>query len=94
MMITQLAEVLLCQSLFFNKVAGLTPEECNFIKKETLTQAFCCEFYEISNKTFFTEHLCATTFINIKKRTYYCNLSNLSDFLLTKDKLKNHRIYR
>ena len=94
MMITQLAEVLLCQSLFFNKVAGLTPEECNFIKKETLTQALCCEFYGISNKTFFTEHLCATAFINIKKRTYYCNLSNLSDFLLTKDKLKNHRIYR
>ena len=33
----------LCQSLFFNKVAGL-----NFIKKETLEQVFSCEFYEIS----------------------------------------------
>ena len=26
------------QSLFFNKVAGLRPEACNFIKKETLAQ--------------------------------------------------------
>ena len=29
---------------------------CNFIKKETLKQAFSCKFYEISN-TYFTEHL-------------------------------------
>ena len=34
----------LCQSLFFNKVAGL--------KKETLGQVFSCEFYEISKNTF------------------------------------------
>ena len=40
----------LCQSLFFNKVAG---EGCNFIKKETLAQVFSCEFYEISKNTFF-----------------------------------------
>ena len=33
------------QSLFFNKVADAA---CNFIKKETLTQVFCCEFYQIS----------------------------------------------
>ena len=26
---------------------------CNFIKKETLAQVFSCEFYEISNNTFF-----------------------------------------
>ena len=31
----------LCQSLFFNKVAG---QACNFIKKETLAQVFSCEF--------------------------------------------------
>ena len=42
----------LCQSLFFNK------EACNFIKKETLAQVFCCEFCEISRNTFFIEHLC------------------------------------
>ena len=32
-------------------------QACNFIKKETLPQAFSCEFYEISKSTFFTEHL-------------------------------------
>ena len=42
------------QSLFFNKVAGLRPKACNFIKKETLAQVFCCEFCEISKNTFFT----------------------------------------
>ena len=39
----------LCQSLFFNKVAG---SACNSIKKETLPQVFFCEFYEISKNTF------------------------------------------
>ena len=51
----------LCQSLFFNKVAGLCRSEtCNFIKKETLAQVFSCEFCEISKNTFFTEPLWAT----------------------------------
>ena len=40
----------LCQSLFFNKVAGLA---YNFIKKETLAQMFSYEFCEISKNTFF-----------------------------------------
>ena len=31
----------LCQSLFFNEVAGLA---CNFIKKRTLVQVLSCEF--------------------------------------------------
>ena len=43
----------LCQRLFFNKVAGLRPEACNFIKKESLAQVFSCEFCEISKNTFF-----------------------------------------
>ena len=30
---------------------------CDFIKKETLAQEFSCEFYEISKKSFLTEHL-------------------------------------
>ena len=29
----------------------------NFIKKETVAQVFSCEFCEICNNTFFTEHL-------------------------------------
>ena len=28
----------LCQSLIFDKIAGLTPQACNFIKKQTLGQ--------------------------------------------------------
>ena len=52
----------LCQGLFFNKVAGLMPKACNFIKKETLAQVFSCEFCEISKNTFFTEHLWTTAF--------------------------------
>ena len=44
----------LCQSLFFNKVAG------HVIKKEILAQAFSCEFCKISKNTFFAEHLWAT----------------------------------
>ena len=39
----------LCQSLFFNKVAG---QACNFIKKETIAQVFSCELCQISNMTF------------------------------------------
>ena len=35
----------------------LHAEACNFIKKGTLAQVFSCEFCEISNSTFFTEHL-------------------------------------
>ena len=44
----------LCQSLFLNKVAG---SGCSFIKKETLSHMFSCEFCEISLNTFFTEHI-------------------------------------
>ena len=36
------------QSLFFNKVAGVS----NFIKKEPLVQVFSCEFCEISKDAF------------------------------------------
>ena len=41
----------LCQSLFFNKAAGVRP--ANLLKKETLPQVFSCEFCEISKKTVF-----------------------------------------
>ena len=33
---------------------------CNFIKKETLAQAFSCKFCEISMNALYTEHLRAT----------------------------------
>ena len=48
----------LCQSLFFNKVAG---NACNFIKNETVAQVFSCEFCEISKDTIFTEQLWETS---------------------------------
>ena len=37
---------------------------CNFIKKETPTQVFSCEFCDISKNTFFTEHVWATASSN------------------------------
>ena len=40
---------LLCQSLYFNKVAD---QSCNFIKIETLAHVFSYEFCEISKNTF------------------------------------------
>ena len=36
------------------------PKASKFIKKESLAQAFSCEFCENSKNTFFTEHLWAT----------------------------------
>ena len=45
-------------SLKFRKIHRKTPVPgCNFIEKETLAQAFSCEFCEISKNAFFTEHL-------------------------------------
>ena len=41
----------LCQSFFFNKVAGLS-----LFKKETLPEVFSCKFCEISKNTFFTKY--------------------------------------
>ena len=43
--LAKFAGIHLCQSVFF--------KACNFIKKETLVQAFSCEFYEISKDIFF-----------------------------------------
>ena len=46
--VAKLTEKHHCQSLFFDKVAGLSG---------TLAQVFFCEFSEISKTPFFTEHL-------------------------------------
>ena len=40
-------------------------QACSFIKKETLSQVFSCEFCGISKKTFFTEHLWTTASIEM-----------------------------
>ena len=47
----------LCQSLFLNKVPGLRPKACNFIKREILAQVFSCEFCKMFKNTSFTEDL-------------------------------------
>ena len=53
----------LCQSLFFNKVAGLRPAT---LLKKRLAQVFSYEFCEISKNILFTEHLRATASENGK----------------------------
>ena len=45
----KLTEKHLCQSPFFNKVAGLRPET---LLKKTLAQVLSCEFCEIPKNTF------------------------------------------
>ena len=52
----------LCQSLFFNKVAGLR-QLC-----QTLAQVICCEFCEMFKNTFFTEHLRTTASLDGEKQ--------------------------
>ena len=51
----------LCQSLSFNKVAGLS--SATFLKKR-LAQVFSCEFYEIFKNNFFTEHFWTASKLN------------------------------
>ena len=53
----------ICAKVSFLK--SCRTQVCNFIKKETLTQMFSCEFCEISESTFFTIHLPATACITM-----------------------------
>ena len=43
--------------VFFNNSLFLRPKVCNFIKKETATQVFSCEYCKIFKNTFFDKHL-------------------------------------
>ena len=43
------------------RVSFLKPPACNFIRKETLSQVFSCEFCEISKSDLFAEHHRTTT---------------------------------
>ena len=56
-----------CAGDCFNKVAGLTPQAYNFIKKESLAQVFSCEFCEISKNTFFYRTSPVATSYRIQK---------------------------
>ena len=55
---------------------------CNFIKKETVAQVFSCKFCEISNNSFFTEHLRATASIrySLVIISFFLKLSSLAKF--------------
>ena len=70
----------LCQSIFFNKVAGL--RHATLLKKETLAQVFSFEFYEISKNTFYTEHLSVTASIHSVMLLLMCLLQQ--SFLQTR----------
>ena len=56
----------LCQSVFFNKVAGLGP--ATLLKKRLLHR---CKFCEISKNTFFIKHLPTTASAYIPKSMNY-----------------------
>ena len=51
---TKFSEKHLCQSLLFNKVAGLRTAS---LLKKTLAQVFSCEFWEIFKNNYFEKHL-------------------------------------
>ena len=58
----------LCQSLFFNEVAGLSlPQPATLLKKRLWYRCFPVNFCEISKNTFFTEHLWTTPSVDTKK---------------------------
>ena len=62
----------------------LQAQSCNFIKKETLTQVFSCEFYEICKNTILTDHLQATASGVISNNRFPFN----NNFVfITKDKV-------
>ena len=50
------------ESLFNKVVAGSCPQDLRFIKKETPTQTFFCEYCGTLKNTYFEEHLKRTTF--------------------------------
>ena len=61
------------------------PEAYNLIKKETWAQVFSCKFCEISQNTYFTEHLWATA-----SELYYVDFrSEVEAILFSQDFLKN-----
>ena len=55
------------------------PEDCHFIKKETLAQAFSCEFCEIYKNPFSTEHLWAP----VSNKILYSDINLVPYFIAT-----------
>ena len=65
---------LLCQGLFFNKVAGLML--ATLFKKEALTQLFSCEFCEIFKSIYFHRTPPGGCFWNNQNFKYFLNTAN------------------
>ena len=55
--VTAIIIISLFQSDKTTEAVAQRPEACNFIKKETLAQAFTCKFFETFKNTFLTEHI-------------------------------------
>ena len=83
------------QSLFFNKVAG---QACKFIKRETLTQVFFCEFCEIFKNTYFhkafpvaASERCSKKFHesmeHMIRRLFFNKITSLQPSTLSKERL-------
>ena len=64
----------LCQSLFFNKVPGITPAT---LLKKRLAQVFSCEFCEIFKNTFFYR----TSPVAASERVFFSGKSILTHFI-------------
>ena len=59
----------LCQSLFFNKIAGLRPAT---LLKKRFWHMFSCEFCQIFKKTFFTDYFRTTASeVEVSKEKIY-----------------------
>ena len=68
------------------------PEACNFIKKETPTKVFSCEFCEVFKNIFFTENVPITSsFCNVS-HSFICKevLYICSNLLLSEKSTKTH----
>ena len=66
----------LCQSRFFNKVAGLRLRPVTLLKKRLWHRFFSCEFCEISKNTFSYRAPPATASYLNKIRSYLKNIIN------------------
>ena len=83
----------LCQELFFNKVAGLRPDACKFIKKEALAQVFSCEIFKISKNNFFHRTPLVAVSDLFKLKNSYKKVVSLGILMISGQKEVNQLTY-
>ena len=66
------------EKVFLEILKNSQKNTCKFIKKETLTQVFSYEFYEISKNTFFTEH-CKKLILVTDSDYFYSNFGKIQN---------------